>query len=159
MDAAAARTPDYLSMKILKSIKYIFYTLVMFFLLWWFFLSHVTFLKEGDMVKAINSNDNFFAKYYEPYPTNLFGLYISLTESQPVFVVLYNKDNNYIGQSSPFNMVGKYTFIDTVSFLPKKEYKKPLDHSYFIVIEGEDDAYDIDINHKKWWSKILQYFH
>ncbi|NHB87879.1 DUF6201 family protein [Photorhabdus tasmaniensis] len=146
-------------MNMKKTIKYIFYFIVLIFFLWWFFLSHVTFLKKEREIS--DRNGEYIAKYYNPLPINLFGVYYQITERDPIFVVLYDKHGKYIGQSSPFNMTRSFVFFDANPTLPEKNPKDLLDNHFYIVIVGDglDDAYDIDINHKKWWSKILKYFH
>ncbi|MBD2815969.1 hypothetical protein ID850_14615 [Xenorhabdus sp. Flor] len=148
-------------MMVKKTAKYILYFMLLMFFLWWFFLSHVTFLKESDILNEINSGESeYYAKYYKPKPINLFGMYLTIIEQEPIFVVLYDKNGKYIGQTSPFKMMNMYSFFEGNPTLPEKNPQDILDTHFYIVIVGDfESAYDIDINHKKWWSKILQYFH
>ncbi|MDC9581078.1 DUF6201 family protein [Xenorhabdus sp. PR6a] len=127
------------------------YGLISIFFLWWFFLSHVTFFpssfKEGEFEK-----DNYLVEFYSPLPVNLFGMYYNINYPRPYFAVLY-KDNNYVGQSSPFYIDNDYAMIGSAYSFPNDK------HDYFYIVCAYCDGYDISIKEKKWWSKILQYFH
>ncbi|MDE1474867.1 DUF6201 family protein [Xenorhabdus bovienii] len=144
-----------------KTAKYILYFMLIMLFLWWFFLSHVTFLKESNTLNEVNSGESdYYAKYYKPKPINLFGIYLTIMEKEPIFVVLYDKEDKYIGQTSPFKMMNMYSFFEGNPTLPEKNPQDILDTHFYIVVVGDfESAYDIDINHKKWWSKVLQYFH
>ncbi|MBD2786229.1 hypothetical protein ID858_16270 [Xenorhabdus sp. DI] len=138
--------------------KILFFILGVFFF-WWFFLSHSTFLMEKFKIYE-DTNGEYTVKYYKPLPTNLFGMYFLTVERPPVFVVLYDINNNYIGQSSPFYMAGELDVLGSNPMFPNNDNSDPF-HDRFVVVNSEDfsNAYEISINQKKWWSKILQYFH
>ncbi|WP_038198333.1 DUF6201 family protein, partial [Xenorhabdus bovienii] len=104
-----------------KTAKYILYFMLIILFLWWFFLSHVTFLKESDTLSEVNSGESdYYAKYYKPEPINLFGIYLTIMEKEPIFVVLYDKEDKYIGQTSPFKMMNMYSFFEGNPTLPEK---------------------------------------
>ncbi|MDS0787439.1 DUF6201 family protein [Proteus vulgaris] len=141
--------------------KIIKYTLLTLFLLWWFFLSHVTFTTSW-LYSASFKNEHYQAAYYHPAPINFFGIYFWLVNEQPVFVVLYDKEGKYIGQSSPFVIASNIHLLGGENVLPKTyEYdKKYGGYDNFYLNGGSfTDDYLISTKHKKWWSYILQYFH
>ncbi|MEX0448068.1 DUF6201 family protein [Xenorhabdus sp. SGI246] len=138
--------------------KILFFMLGIIFF-WWFFLSHATFLMDKFKLYE-NTNGEYTVKYYKPLPINLFGMYFLTVERPPVFVVLYDVNHNYIGQSSPFYMAGKFDVLGSNPMFPNNDKSTPF-YDSFIVVNSDDfsNAYEISIDHKKWWSKILQYFH
>lgn len=141
--------------------KIIKYPLLTLFLLWWFFLSHVTFTTSW-LYSASFKNEHYQVAYYHPAPINFFGIYFWLVNEQPVFVVLYDKEGKYIGQSSPFLIASAIHVDGGESFLPEtNEYDKKYEYYDMFYISGEpfDGKYNISTKHKKWWSAILQYFH
>ncbi|HEK1720529.1 TPA: hypothetical protein SMT55_002672 [Proteus mirabilis] len=108
-------------------------------------------------------NKVYQAYVYKINPINPIGIYLYITETEPVYVVLY-KDEQYLGQSSPFTMIYSYSVLQSNPTLPIEITEKnnsSLDDSFYIVIAGEniDNAYEINKKNKKWWSFILQYFH
>ncbi|WP_210433232.1 DUF6201 family protein, partial [Proteus myxofaciens] len=103
------------------------------------------------------------AYIYKINPINPIGIYLYITETDPVYVVLY-KNEQYLGQSSPFTMIYSYSLLQSNPTLPIDKLEKNssfLDNSFYIIIADEniDNAYEIDKKNKKWWSYILQYFH
>ncbi|MDC9583272.1 DUF6201 family protein [Xenorhabdus sp. PR6a] len=141
-------------MKIVKYIKHVVITAIF---LWWFFLSHVTFFfsyKNFEM-----NNGDFIAKYYYVLPVNIIGIYSWIFHYQPEYVVLYDKEYNYIGQSSPFclsnGIAGGEHILPEKKLMSKNKY-----YAYLNVSGGRcQDEYTIPVKEKKWWSQILQYFH
>ncbi|WP_387462814.1 DUF6201 family protein [Photorhabdus sp. RM323S] len=142
-----------------NTMRKILFSILGVILLWWFFLSHVTFLKNKAEIHE-SKNDGYIAKYYKPLPVNLFGMYFLTVERESFFVVLYDINNNYIGQSSPFYMSGIINVLERNPMFPNNDDSDPF-NDRFVVVNSEDfsNAYEISINHKKWWSKILKYFH
>ncbi|MBD2790143.1 hypothetical protein ID858_16755 [Xenorhabdus sp. DI] len=112
-------------------------------------LSHVTFtfpfLEKGEFKEG-----DYKVVFYEPAPINFVGVYYYINYKRPYFAVLYNNDK-YIGQSSPFYIDDDYAMMGNSYSFPNKKF----DYFYIVCC----DEYDISINHKKWWSQILQYFH
>lgn len=108
-------------------------------------------------------NKVYPAYVYKINPINPIGIYLYITETEPVYVVLY-KDEQYLGQSSPFTMIYSYSLLQSNPTLPIDKLEKNssfLDNSCYIIIADKniDNAYEIDKKNKKWWSYILQYFH
>ncbi|MDC9582728.1 DUF6201 family protein [Xenorhabdus sp. PR6a] len=133
-------------MKVSKLLKY---GVISIFFLWWFFLSHVTFLPSF-LENGEREKDDYHVIFYTPLPVNPLGIWYHINYPRPYFAVLY-KDNKYIGQSSPF-------YISNDSDMMGDNYGFPDDmDDYFYIVCCEE--YNISINHKKWWSQILQYFH
>lgn len=146
-------------MRIAKKIIIIISLLI---LLWYFLLAHVTFFNKDLLFKKIE-NKVYQAYVYKINPINPIGIYLYITETEPVYVVLY-KDEQYLGQSSPFTMIYSYSLLQSNPTLPIEITEKnnsSLDDSFYIVIADEniDNAYEINKKNKKWWSTILQYFH
>ncbi|MCE1718348.1 DUF6201 family protein, partial [Enterobacter hormaechei] len=126
----------------MKMIKFIKYGLFAIFFLWWFFLSHVTFLPSF-LERMERSEDNYHVVFYDTLPINPIGLYYFLTKPAPYFAVLY-KDNKYIGQSYPYYMVSDAIMIgDNYGFPHGK-----LNYFYILCC----DEYDIPVKDedKKW---------
>lgn len=144
------------------SIKKIVIFISLLILFWYFLLAHVTFFNKDLLFKKIENNV-YQAYVYKIIPINPIGIYLYITETEPVYVVLY-KDEQYLGQSSPFTMIYSYSLLQSNPTLPIEIMEKnsfSLDDSFYIVIADEkiDNAYEINEKHKKWWSSILQYFH
>ncbi|HGN2959019.1 TPA: DUF6201 family protein [Proteus mirabilis] len=64
-------------------------------LLWYFLLAHVTFFNKDLLFKKIE-NKVYQAYVYKINPINPIGIYLYITETEPVYVVLY-KDEQYLG--------------------------------------------------------------
>lgn len=136
--------------------------IILLILLWYFLLAHVTFFNKYLLFKKIE-NKVYQAYVYKINPINPIGIYLYITETEPVYVVLY-KDEQYLGQSSPFTMIYLYSLLQSNPTLPIDKLEKNssfLDNSFYIIIADKniDNAYEIDKKNKKWWSYILQYFH
>ncbi|UPK82004.1 DUF6201 family protein [Proteus vulgaris] len=136
--------------------------IILLILLWYFLLAHVTFFNKYLLFKKIE-NKVYLAYVYKINPINPIGIYLYITETEPVYVVLY-KDEQYLGQSSPFTMIYSYSLLQSNPTLPIDKLENNssfLDNSFYIIIADKniDNAYEIDKKNKKWWSYILQYFH
>ncbi|CDG17721.1 DUF6201 family protein [Xenorhabdus doucetiae] len=142
----------------MRAIKLMKYGIIAIFFLWWFFLSHVTFT-IGSFYVTDSKNNDFMVKYYYPAPINLFGLYFWVVSELPTYVVLYDKDNNYIGQSDPFCMPHSIGIYGSEYILPDISKGDEYYERFFISGEPFDGSYTIPVKEKKWWSKVLQYFH
>ncbi|MDC9594203.1 DUF6201 family protein [Xenorhabdus sp. IM139775] len=142
-------------MKLSKLLKY---GIITMFFLWWFFLSHVTFATNSFFITE-DRNDNYVVRYYYPAPINIFGMYFRIIKERPHYVVLYDKDNNFIGQSSPFVIPSSIHILGSEHILPNMSIGNEQDQRFYISGEPFDGAYTIPVKEKKWWSKILQYFH
>ena len=141
----------------MKTVKYTLATLVF---LWWFFLSHVTFTTDG-LYSGSLSNEGYQAKYYHPAPTNFFGLYFWLVHEMPTFIVLYDSEGRYLGQSSPF-LIASFIHLGGENVLPETyDYdKKHGDYDSFYIAGGPFvEEYTISTKNKTWWSWLLQFVH
>ncbi|MDF7675140.1 DUF6201 family protein [Neisseriaceae bacterium ESL0693] len=142
-----------------KPCKIIRQTLWILLLLWWLLLSHVTFSsppeKEGDFAC-------FFGQYRfsveSPMPVNPIGLWISLRYlgKEPFYLVVYDNQGHYIGQSSPTLCNDRYSMsirnkTGACNMIITKKDK--------IIVAGAGSGLDVPLHHKKWWSWILQWVH
>lgn len=127
--------------------------IILLILLWYFLLAHVTFFNKDLLFKKIE-NKVYQAYVYKINPINPIGIYLYITETEPVYVVLY-KDEQYLGQSSPFTMIYSYSLLQSTPTLPIDKLEKNssfLDNSFYIIIADKniDNAYEIDKKNKKW---------
>ncbi|MDC9583339.1 DUF6201 family protein [Xenorhabdus sp. PR6a] len=128
------------------------------FFLWWFFLSHVTFTVFPRKFEM--HNEDYMVRYYYVLPTNIIGIYSWFFNYRPEYIVLYDKNYNYIGQSSPFCIRSNTDLLAGEHVLPEIEFTNEYDSSSFYISGGNcQEEYEIPTKTKKWWSQILQYFH
>ncbi|HEJ9509832.1 TPA: hypothetical protein SMN05_003636 [Proteus mirabilis] len=130
-------------------------------LLWYFLLAHVTFFNKDLLFKKIE-NKVYQAYVYKINPINPIGIYLYITETEPVYVVLY-KDEQYLGQSSPFTMIYSYSLLQSNPTLPIEITEKnnsSLDDSFYIVIADEniDNAYEINKKIKNGGARFCNIF-
>ncbi|PSU84701.1 hypothetical protein C0W35_22605 [Photobacterium kishitanii] len=113
------------------------------FLFWWLILSPVSF----------PDNENSYSSYSHDGKWKLVTVPISPTTplsfiqemGDKSYVILFDSDSKYIGQSTPFCFMR----MDDYNILfPSKTYKN-------VGVLPEDCDYDIPINEKKWWSKVI----
>ncbi|WP_414503160.1 DUF6201 family protein [Xenorhabdus nematophila] len=64
-------------------------------------------------------NDDFIVRYYYVLPVNIIGMYSWVFHYPPEFIVLYDKNSNYIGQSSPFCISSNLDLNGGEHMLPK----------------------------------------
>ncbi len=125
----------------MKLVKYI---ILLIIISWWIILSPVSF------------NDSFFEQYkYSEDGNWKLGIYdvapftpISLFQyiKGDKYIVLYDENDNYIGQSTPFCFM---SFNESNILFPSE----PSDNHLLFI--PEDCDYSIPIDDKKWWSKII----
>lgn len=75
-----------------------------------------------------------------------------------VFLVLYDKHNNYLGQSSPFGFSDQFDIFGNAIFFPDDADGNEKSFS----INGVNDfteGYTIPVEHKKWWSIFYSLFY
>jgi len=75
-----------------------------------------------------------------------------------VFLVLYDKHNNYLGQSSPFWFSDQFDIFGNAIFFPDDADGNEKSFS----INGVNDfteGYTIPVEHKKWWSIFYSLFY
>ncbi|MCI7224241.1 DUF6201 family protein [Fusobacterium sp.] len=121
-------------------------------LAWWIFLSHVSFMSEKNLLFIHNDvNSDYIARWYITKSINPIGIWFNINnETTTSFVVLIDKEGNYIGQSSPF-----YLSSWADSHLPTTKSNQ------FFSLGGPEleSAYSISIHKRKWWDYILKYFY
>ncbi|WP_143706515.1 DUF6201 family protein [Xenorhabdus innexi] len=103
------------------------------------------------------SNDNFVVKYCYVLPVNIIGIYSWVFHYPPEYIILYDNNNNYIGQSSPFCISSELDLNGGEHILPK--YKHKPDEEFYISGGPCQHEYAIAVYNREWWNKILQYFH
>jgi len=130
----------------------------MLFLVSWLALSPVAFF--GDFNKAheqISDDGQYRAVAYYVLPTTPISLF-QWAFSSDIFLVLYDKHGNYLGQSSPFRFTDQYIVFGNDVFFPDEIDGNEKSFS----INGVNDfveGYTIQVNHKRWWSQIISIFH
>lgn len=128
-----------------------------FVLLFWLVLSPVAFFGDFNYVaQKISLDGKYKAKAYYVLPTTPYAAYQLFVRSD-VFIVLYDMNGKYLGQSSPFHFSEiDGVFADAV-FFPGEI---PGDHSFSINgVNDYVDGYTIPVVRKKWWSIFFSIFH
>ncbi|EMH4161408.1 hypothetical protein RJ498_000612 [Pluralibacter gergoviae] len=141
-------------MKIYTALKSVLLAFMIFF---WLVLSPVSFFGRFNYVHDSRSPDREFkAVAYYVLPTTPYAAYQRFVKKD-VFVVLYDKDGKYLGQSSPFHFSELEGILGDAVFFPGELTK---DSSFSINgMNAYVDGYSIPSHHKKWWSIIISLFH
>ncbi|MEG0368320.1 MAG: DUF6201 family protein [Coprobacillus sp.] len=126
-------------------------------LFFWLVLSPVSFFGKFNYAYDTTSPDGQFkAVAYYVIPTTPYAVY-QLFINKDVFVVLYDKDGKYLGQSSPFHFSELEGVFGDAIFFPGE-----LSGDDTFSINGVNDyvdGYSIPSKHKKWWSLIISLLH
>ena len=125
-------------------IKYIKLTVFITFILWWMILSPVSFNNFSFEQYKYSEDGNWKLGIYEVLPLTPLSLFQYFNGDK--YIVLYDKNDEYIGQSTPFCLM---SFNESNILFPSKFNKDKL---LFI---PEECNYTIPVNEKKWWSKII----
>lgn len=131
--------------------------LVFFLVAYWLLLSHVSFnfMDDAPSLKEVSEDGKYKVLLRDIYPTNPIGIYCLLTTESPIYFALFDSDDNYIGQSSPFVCYNKWSVAGFT--FPGEEFTT--DTKSFIVL---DDSYNGELNistkDKRWWSTLLAIF-
>ncbi len=113
---------------------------------YWLILSPVIANSENDYAYYTYSDDGKWKiAVYDVSPTTPISLVQYLQEKN--YIVLYNKNDEYIGQSTPFcyqslldyNVVFPVSGLDDLTFLP------------------DERDYNIPAKNPRWWSKIIKF--
>lgn len=132
-------------------------TLLILLFLWWLLLSHVTFsVRPEENTKYVCSIDKYQIAVASPLPINPSGLWFSLRYffDEPYYLVVYDNQGHYIGQSWPALHSDIYNGI-----------RSKVGACYGLEIENDtlvifsDDDVNIPLHHKQWWSWILQFIY
>lgn len=123
----------------------------------WLVLSPVSFFGDFNYVnQKISADGKYKVVAYYVLPTTPYAAYQAFVRGD-VFVVLYDINGKYLGQSSPFHFSEiEGVFGDTV-FFPGEISG---DHSFSINgVNDYVDGYTIPVDQKKWWSRFLSVFY
>lgn len=136
------------------TIKIFLPTIVLAF---WLVLSPVAFFCDFNLAYSESSPDGRFkVDAYYVLPTTPYGLYQRFI-NKDVFVVLYDKNGKYLGQSSPFHFSEMEGVFGDAVFYPGEVVG---DDSFSINgVNSYVDGYTISSRSKKWWSKIISILH
>ena len=126
-----------------KLLKLILLTFLVLFLSWWLVLSPVSFLDKESSYYAYSSDKNW-KLFISPLAMTTPLSFIQALEGKR-YIVLFDKNGKYIGQSSPFC----FMWLDGYDVI----FPEGKNDSLLFMPENCD--YDIPVNEKKWWSKII----
>ena len=131
--------------------------LLMLVLSFWGVLSPVSFFGRFNQVYVSSSSDGAYkAVAYYVLPTTPYGIY-QMFIRKDIFVVLYDKNDRYLGQSSPFHFSDVEGVFGDAVFFPGE---LSCDQSFAINgVNDYVDGYTIPAHHKMWWSRIISIFH
>ncbi|PSU86506.1 hypothetical protein C0W35_22255 [Photobacterium kishitanii] len=126
-----------------KYLKLILLLLFPFFLFWWAVLSPVSFLDDSYSHTIISPDKKWEIVISPVTMTTPLSLIQGLEGKR--YITLFDNNGNYIGQSTPFCIMRmeQYNII-----FPSKD-------RLYLGVLPENCDYDIPINEKKWWSKII----
>ncbi|EMH4161409.1 hypothetical protein RJ498_000613 [Pluralibacter gergoviae] len=127
-------------------------------LMLWIILSPTAFF--GDFNKAlerISEDGKYKAVGYYVLPTTPLSFFQWAFEGD-VFLVLYDAENNYLGQSSPFGFTDQYTIFGNYIFFPYDADGSEKSLS-LIGINDFTEGYTIPVENKKWWSIFYSLFY
>jgi len=135
-------------------IKIVSLALLLFF---WLVLSPVSFFGKFNYAYESRSPDGqFYAVAYYVLPTTPYAAYQRFI-NKDIFVVLYDKQGKYLGQSSPFHFSELEGVFGDAVFFPGELTG---DDSFSINgVNDYVDGYSISSQHKKWWSLIISLLH
>ncbi|HDK6221604.1 TPA: hypothetical protein M2P66_001720 [Klebsiella quasipneumoniae] len=132
--------------------------LIIPFVILWMILSPTAFF--GDFNKTheqISEDGKYKAVAYYVLPTTPISFFQWAFEGD-VFLVLYDANNNYLGQSSPFGFTDQYTIFGNDILFP--DDSDGAEES--LSLNGVNDFtenYTIPVKNKKWWSVFYSLFY
>ncbi|MBS0971403.1 hypothetical protein JK232_21190 [Nissabacter archeti] len=123
----------------------------------WLVLSPIAFFGEFNKVhEKVSPDGNYKAIAYTVLPTTPISFYQFII-NDAVFIVLFDKNENYLGQSSPFYFSGIEGLLYEKVFFPGEIQGE---NSFSVNgINDYTEGYTIPVNQKRWWSWILEVFH
>ena len=126
-----------------KYLKVILLLFIPIFLFWWAVLSPVSF-PDDSYSRTIISPDKKWKIVISPVAMTTPLSLIQGFEGKR-YIILFDTNGNYIGQSTPFCIMRmeQYNIL-----FPSKERR-------YLGVLPENCDYDIPINEKKWWSKVI----
>ena len=129
-----------------KFIKLFISIFFLLFIFWWLVLSPVSFPDSGYYSSVSSPDKKWRIDLYSVAITTPFSLIQALNGEE--YIVLFDQNGNYVGQTSPFCMFNLEFLQDNYAYFPSKEDEN------FRYLGGNCDYY-IPVNEKKWWSKII----
>lgn len=134
----------------MKYLKPILVLPIIIILAYWLVLSPVApSINDEHKFYVYSDNRNWKVGIYRVSPTTPISLIQYLLQKK--YIVLYDKDNNYITQSSPFCL---QTFDDfNVVFPIHTNFINTKDYVYFM---PEECDYTLSTTKSNWWSKVIQ---
>lgn len=133
---------------------------IVFFLCvtYWISLAHVSlsFLDSPPEIVRFSEDGQYRVTINDMYPVNPIGWYCFLTTESPIYFSLYDAENNYIGQSSPFSC---YVHWIAGYLLFPNESKAYGDDGFVVLDDSNNGELNIGIRHKRWWSWWFGLFH
>lgn len=128
-----------------------------FFILW-MILSPTAF--TGDFNKThekISEDGKYKIVAYYVLPTTPVSFFQWAFKGD-VFLVLYDADKNYLGQSSPFWFTDQYTIFGNDILFPDDTDGE--DKSLYLNgVNDFTEGYTIPVKKKKWWSVFYSFFY
>ena len=115
---------------------------------YWLLLAHVSlsFLDPPPAISRTSEDGQYRVLINDMHPVNPIGLYCHLTTESPIYFALYDANQNYIGQSSPFACYGHWT----AGYLL---FPGEADNNSFVVVDIENNGeLNISTKNKRWWS-------
>lgn len=124
----------------------------------WFLLAHVSlnFLDSPSEIVRVAEDGKYSVTIKDMYPVNPIGWYCFFTTESPIYFSLYDEENKYIGQSSPFACYGHWT---ASYLLFPNEAKVYGDDGFMVLDDSNNGELNIGIKHKRWWSVLFGGFH
>ncbi len=118
---------------------------------YWLLLSPVTpSINDEHTFYVYSDNHNWKVGIYRASPTTPISLIQYFLQKK--YIVLYDKDNNYITQSSPFCLQSFEDF--NVVFPIHTDFINTKDNIYFM---PEECVYTLSTTKSNWWSKIIKF--
>ncbi|WP_230351290.1 DUF6201 family protein [Lelliottia sp. WAP21] len=127
-------------------------------LILWMILSPTAFF--GDFNKAheqISEDGKYKVVAYYVLPATPVSFFQWAFEGD-VFLVLYDAENNYLGQSSPFGFTDQYTIFGNDILFP--DDADGTEKSLFLNgVNDFTEGYTIPVKNKNWWSVFYSLFY
>lgn len=141
----------------IKKMRLIMATLLIMYIV---LLSPVSFnLSYNKVDEVYSKNKQYKAELYNPFPFSPLSLYqIFSIDGPAIYIVLYDKNGKYIGQTSPFHFINRYDLNPILFVFPGDEFEGETDN-FNLLIDDYGDAFKINVYQKTWWSKWFSLFY
>ena len=129
------------------------FLIIISILFFYFVLSPVSFhVKSSQVGKLKSENNDYTMIAYRVIPSTPIS-FLQLIGINNIYVVLYDNNGGYLGQSSPFYFYREMDVFNSGSVLFPDEIEE---RGLAIV---SDNELTIPLKHPKWWSRILSVFY